>query len=84
MLIVVDVDAAVGTDEGGLKSISIIWKSSTSLRESSFHLRFLSILLWTERDVRTKFQTVVRLTGLPRMRVGSEMCYLFTLIYFLH
>lgn len=57
MLIVVDVDAVVGTEEDGLKSsISIIWKSPVSLRGSPFRLRFLGILLWTERDVRTNFK----------------------------
>ena len=73
MLIVVDIDAAGGTEEGGLKSISIIWKSSVSLRGLPFHLRFLGILLRTERDLRTKFQTVVGLTGLSRMRVEVNL-----------
>ena len=70
MLITVDVDAVIGmAEEGGLISISIIWKSSVSSRGLPFCLRFLGILLQTERDKRNNFQTVVGLTGLSQMRV---------------
>lgn len=81
MLNNVDVlDAAVRTEEGGLiSSISIIWKSSILSQGSPFRLRFLGMLLQTERDERNKSWTAVVLTGLTGMKANlSKSCLLIT------